>query len=756
MIELRALNIVKGQESPELEGFAAAELGRYLRILFGHDVGILGKLPKENIPLVLLGNPETNPVIGELGLDKDWPQTTDQGFILKSLSVDDRTIWLVGGGSPAATLWAVYGLIEKLGVRYLLSGDVFPEPLGGITLPEVDEQREPVFVDRVWRMLNDEPHGPEMWSLDENRRVIDQLAKLRINTIYFQTYPYHPFVHYEFRGIKKTTATLNFGLKYPIDEDTIGREHFGDVDEFINPEFQNCRDYDDWFERGQNYAHTVFSYAKSRGIRVGMALNLVDVPQEFKDKFHEWSPDRDELSDEEAVTDYVRLGEVTMGAPPHGRGFADVDNPAKLELSEIIVDAYLETYPELDFIMLGTTEFRNTVTGYEKCWKHLDSKYGIESVVPLEEVVASASSRFFHSEGRAERELKGDIEFLYFVEKLFVEKGLVDRLGRDDLQIIISPVTEELHPILGKIFPSNFAINTSIDYSLSLSLERIEILDSFADTKIDHYYLLSLQDDIQSLFVSSEGARVEAFLETMRRYHFRGWITRYWSIGDLDHSALYLANASWDEDLKLRDAYDDYIISLCGEACLPEMREALGIFEENTHLQGTDLFGVGFPYPGLLQRHFDMGRHLEGSLEPHEDLLKCRERYIRARELVRLALAKARPEARGRLEYMIGRATTCALFMETAYIVEAAGLAYRAAAKAREERDVEVVTAKLNESATLLKKALALTRRTINAHIDILRDESDLGLLAAMNEYMYKYVKARSFLVGLEASNWHL
>ena len=116
MIRLDTLEIVKGAESSELEEFAAAELKRYLHMLFAHDVEISANLPEGKIPVVLIGNPETNPVIGELGLDEDWPQTSDQSIILKSLSVDDRPVWLVGGGSPAATLWAVYGLVERLDV----------------------------------------------------------------------------------------------------------------------------------------------------------------------------------------------------------------------------------------------------------------------------------------------------------------------------------------------------------------------------------------------------------------------------------------------------------------------------------------------------------------------------------------------------------------------------------------------------------------------------------------------------------------
>ena len=82
---------------------------------------------------------------------------SDQGVVLKHVNGGGRPLWLIGGGSPVATLWAVYELVERLGVRFLLSGDVFPDLSGAPSLPEVDEHREPVFHDRIWRVMNDEP-----------------------------------------------------------------------------------------------------------------------------------------------------------------------------------------------------------------------------------------------------------------------------------------------------------------------------------------------------------------------------------------------------------------------------------------------------------------------------------------------------------------------------------------------------------------------------------------------------------------------
>ena len=746
------LRIVVGPNAPALERFAASELQRYLRILFGPTVPVVEDAAGRPAHAVLIGSPQTNPAVASSGLARGWPSTSDQGIVLRGGGAEQT--WAVGGGSPVATTWAVYELVERLGVRYLLSGDVFPDDPGPLRLPDLDVCVEPLFTERIWRLMNDEPHGPEMWSLAECRRVIDQVAKMKMNGIFFLTYPSHPFVHYEFRGVAKSTGVLDFGFRYPIDDDTIGREHFGDAEEFTNPEFRHCDGYDDMVEAGQRYARAVFDHARSRGMRIGFGFSLTNTTDEFKARLREWTPDLPGGPADDGG-DYARLGQLSMGAPPGGRGFQDVDNPALAELAEEIVRAHLETYPEIDFIEIGSAEFRAEASGYERCWRRLDEKYGVESVAPLKELEEGARAREYHGEGRAERELKADVEFLYFVDKLFTEGKLLERLGRTDVEVLLSSVTEEMYPILGSVLPPNFGVGALIDYNLSLALPRLDRLSALGDG-FGKYVTLSVQDDMNSLLVSSEGARMERFLERMRDAGFKGWKSRYWSIGDLDHSVAYLARASWDANLTVDEAYDDYVRRVFGEDCLPDMREALRVLEENGEFQGTTIFAVGFPYPSLMRRHFEMQRHFAGRTEAQAGLLECRDTYAGLVKLLEAALPRCRARGRSRLEYMIGRARTCALFLETAHTVERAGFASRAADEAREDRNPEELGRKLNETARLLEQALDLSRETIHAHVEIVRDESDVGLLAAMNQYMYKYLKARSYLATLEASSWHL
>ena len=63
-------------------------------------------------------------------------------------------ILIVGGGSPRATIWAVYELVERWGVRYLLDHDALPAK-SKFRMPKLNVVMEPIF--------KCVPTAPPMW-----------------------------------------------------------------------------------------------------------------------------------------------------------------------------------------------------------------------------------------------------------------------------------------------------------------------------------------------------------------------------------------------------------------------------------------------------------------------------------------------------------------------------------------------------------------------------------------------------------------
>ena len=94
------------------------------------------------------------------------PRMTSQGHLLRRTNPDTL---LLAGGSDAATAWAVYELLERYGVRFLLSGDVLPTNPGSLHLPDLDLVFEPAQKHRAWRIRNELPYGSLMWTLDEHK-----------------------------------------------------------------------------------------------------------------------------------------------------------------------------------------------------------------------------------------------------------------------------------------------------------------------------------------------------------------------------------------------------------------------------------------------------------------------------------------------------------------------------------------------------------------------------------------------------------
>ena len=152
------ISIIIAEDAHRLEKLAASELRSYLKRLYGADVELRSQMTPGNGGVFLIGSPGTNAVLEKWV--PEWPQLSDQGLLLRRVRLEGQSAVVVGGGSPLATLWSVYELVEKLGVRYLLWGDLLPEGPGEFRLPDIDELKEPIFRARAFRGINDFVMGP--------------------------------------------------------------------------------------------------------------------------------------------------------------------------------------------------------------------------------------------------------------------------------------------------------------------------------------------------------------------------------------------------------------------------------------------------------------------------------------------------------------------------------------------------------------------------------------------------------------------
>lgn len=708
--------VMVGAQAPPLEHYAAEQLCGYLENLF--NLRVRPTRMEEERPLIptsaqalfLIGSLATHPARA----GQPFPPLTDQGFVLRRTRFQDRPALVIAGGSPAATLWAVYELAERWGVRYLLHGDVLPrrrERIGGASgwgslIPAVDLVKEPLLRVRQWRVINDFALGPESWGMRDYRPVIDQLAKLRFNRLFVNIYPYQPFLHLEVRGIQRRQAHLWYNFHYPITDDMVGRELFGDAEEFWNPDLPLHASYEELVAAGQRHVHELMAYARSRGMQIVMNATLTEFPPEFAPL----------LPGAQRVH---QLGEMGVVPGPE----TDVDDPALTELAAAVLRTTVDTYPEVDFISLGMPEFRQWSGRYERAWQVLDAKYGLEEVCPLAQVMAAAKRRTGYPGGaeRALQEVQGDIVALYFFDRLLTELKVLQDSRRPDVKFIVNSVAEELFPVLGRLLPPGSEALNFVDYTPARIVQRREVLRNVPSREIPCSLIYTLHDDNVGVLPQLTTGSLHELTMDLRRYGWAGFSTRYWLIGDHDPCVAYLSRASWEETATPEAVYRDQIRAACGEACVEDLLTVFREVEATT--LGLEWHGLGltFPVPGMMMKHWT-----PGTLPP--ELAEDRQGYRRALTAAKRARRKASPSGRSYVDYWVGRLEFGIGYLDT---IEAV----RQAATAEAERDPAALP--------LAEKALETARQALAAYARVARDQSDRGALAILNEYVYRPLQAK-------------
>ena len=437
--------VIVSENAPELERFAAEQLCDYLEKLFGLQTRPMSNVSAKAEALFLIGSLDTDLAVQGKMEENAFPLVGEQGFILRRVQFQGRPSLVVRGGSPRATLWAVYELVERWGVHYLLHRDVLPAPCT-FHLPDLNIVMEPTLSVRQWRVINDFACGPESWGMADYRPVLDQLAKLKFNRILLSVWPWQPFLHYEVKGVKRESATLWFDFHYPITDDMVGRHLFGDEEEFWNPDLPRGASYEAFTAAGEQLIHNLIDYAHQRGMECAIVATLTEFPPEFAPL----------LKDAQEVH---QLAELTVVPSAE----TDIDDPALTELATAVLRATVDTYPEVDYVALGMPEFRQWSGLYERAWQVLDAKYSISSQRPLDDVLTAATQRAAYPGGeeRALQEVKGDIVALYFYDRLLNEIYALKESRRPDMKFIYNSVAEELFPVLESLVPRGWETLTS-------------------------------------------------------------------------------------------------------------------------------------------------------------------------------------------------------------------------------------------------------------------------------------------------------
>ncbi|MFA6241294.1 MAG: alpha-glucuronidase family glycosyl hydrolase [Candidatus Hydrogenedentales bacterium] len=724
----QTVEVVVAKDPAPLEQFAATELQRYLGKLFNVSATIVPVPTAASDYRFFIG---TAPHLPSAVIEsKPLPALSDQGFLLRARTVSGKPSLIIVGGSPVATMWGVYDLVERYGVRYLLDGDVFPEPAAAFSLPQLDTVVEPVFRIRMWKTMGDFAMGMEGWGMADYRPFLDQLAKLKFNRIRISSGPTQPFLEMKVPGIERQTATLWYGEHFPITDDMPGRSLFGNEKEFWNPDLPAPdAGPGPMVEAGVRHTHALVAYAHSRGLDSNFVGAVTDFPKEYAPVV----PGAQTIN---------QLGQLTVGPGPS----VLPDNPELKAIAGMVLRSIVDTYPEVDTYGFPVgTEWPSWVDLYEWSWKQLDTRYKLNEVTTLDAVLQAAGRRTEFTGGaeRAVNHVKGDLAGLCFFDILRTDPNILPPSQKPNPTIMYYEISEELFPILSRILPSGSELSIVLDYTPTRVLRRKDVIKTVPEPKVPTILALTLQDDGVGVPPQLTTGSIHTLVTAMREARLSGFCTRQWMISDLDPSVAYLAKAAWDPTATPEAAYRDQVRAVCGEAAVEPMLEAFREIEKVTIDIETHGLGLGFPVPNLIIRHWS-----PGPMDP--ELAEDREGYRRAIAAVRKAPEPATEAGRAYLRYWVGRLEFGIGFFDTIEAVKRAATAEQAVIDAKKSGNDPDLTSKNAEALKLANEATQTAFNAIDALAKVAKNRTDLGAVATMAEYIFRPLQRKALSMPVE------
>lgn len=697
------VDVVVSRTAPELERFAAEELAGQFKQIFDADVKLAELVPPASEHLILVGSPASNPALKSL--KADWPQLSDQGHLIRSVKLGDRSALVVGGGSPVATLWAAYELGHHFGIRYALFGDMLPANPPTLKLDGIDILLEPNLRVRTWRTVNDFAIGPESWGLAEHERVIRQLAKLKFNRILLSFYPWQPYVDFEFNGIKKQTGLSWFGYRYPVDGDTAGRAAFQGAKFFENPDLAGKDTYAERVAAGTQQARGIIQAAGKLGMSTAIAISPLEFPREFAAAL----PGAKSLKG---------LEDLTIGP-----GAQQQTNDATLmALVKAQIRAYLTTYPEIDALYLTLPEFPEWGEQAEAAWKEINARTGAGKSMTLEKLTAAARDRKLIASGdRGVQALRGNVTALEFFQRLLADKPLWQLPQGRSAKVVIVDIDPALYPVLDKVLPAGTGALHFIDYTARRVAENRELLKTVPAKTVPSSLILTLADDNVGVLPQLPLTSLQSLVEEIRGDGWEGFSTRYWIVGDLDLSAYYLSRVSFDSRITARQALDDLVTASLGEGTFERTMKAFELIEQATTLIDQHDLGFSFPVPNVVLKHYT-------STEPVPAWWgKVRDLYYGAMNEMYRVNTRAREGNRKFSLYLARRFEFGAEYINCIEATRKAGIA-----KAGGDEETHLAE---------LEKAVESLHTALNAMSAVARSNSDRGIIAVLNEYGYRPLK---------------
>jgi hypothetical protein len=298
--------ILIGKNASPMEQYAARELQRYLYQVSGTFLTIQTATADAKLsgPSFLLGRPESNPLVarlaseGQINLLGDEPGP--QGYILKTLASSGSAMLVIAARDEVGCLYGVYGLLEDYyGIGFYLGGDVMPDKKTALKLPAVDERKKPAVAIRGMLPWTNFPQSATSYSWQDWKFILDQMAKMRMNFLHIHNYNGEAGHNEMFHNVTHDGITPRVWMATARSGHAWGgrpgwdpnQYRFGAADLFDDYDFgADCARHneslsnEEAFRKGVSEFQKVIAYAHTRGVKIGLGLDIDLLPPELKEK----------------------------------------------------------------------------------------------------------------------------------------------------------------------------------------------------------------------------------------------------------------------------------------------------------------------------------------------------------------------------------------------------------------------------------------------------------------------------------------
>lgn len=192
-----------------------------------------------------------------------------------SQSRDGETLRVDLQGPDIGVVYAAYAWLRRQGWSFHAAGDIAPPADAPIVITPYTAARNPRFRWRGLQLWNYWWPGRDSWAFEDYAAYLDQLPKLGLNQFDFPLYWYEPL----FTGVSALGAPMRRLPLSGVDVGLvrIGREALAGRGRFTSPDLPEDKDDHTRFLAARDLLRRVLDYAKARGIRTVIGVELANV-----------------------------------------------------------------------------------------------------------------------------------------------------------------------------------------------------------------------------------------------------------------------------------------------------------------------------------------------------------------------------------------------------------------------------------------------------------------------------------------------